>query len=110
MNNAFFHIICCIFQKKVVLLQRKLQVFTSKYEWIMKLPVWIWQYEQWPHFCWNDSNIISLLARIREQQGQLIGLMNGLGFDTQHRNASAIKNPDSVKRSQGFRRKTDETL
>ncbi|MBR4155609.1 MAG: DUF4172 domain-containing protein [Bacteroidales bacterium] len=52
----------------------------------MTHPVWIWQYEQWPHFCWSDSNIISLLARIREQQGRLIGLMNGLGFDTQHHN------------------------
>ena len=100
MNNAFFRIICCIFQKKVVLLQRKLQVFTSKYEWIMKLPVWIWQYEQWPHFCWNDSNIISLLARIREQQGQLIGLMNGLGFDTQHRNALEVMTEDVLRNAE----------
>ena len=100
MNNAFFRIIYCIFQKKVVLLQRKLQVFTSKYEWIMKLPVWIWQYEQWPHFCWNDSNIISLLARIREQQGQLIGLMNGLGFDTQHRNALEVMTEDVLRNAE----------
>ena len=100
MNNAFFRIIYCIFQEKVVLLQRKLQVFTSKYEWIMKLPVWIWQYEQWPHFCWNDSNIISLLARIREQQGQLIGLMNGLGFDTQHRNALEVMTEDVLRNAE----------
>lgn len=99
-NNAFFHVICCKIQKKVVLLQRKLQVFTSKYEWIMKLPVWIWQYEQWPHFCWNDSNIISLLARIREQQGQLIGLMNGLGFDTQHRNALEVMTEDVLRNAE----------
>ena len=66
----------------------------------MKLPVWIWQYEQWPHFCWNDSNIISLLARIREQQGQLIGLMNGLGFDTQHRNALDVMTEDVLRNAE----------
>ena len=52
----------------------------------MTHPVWIWQYEQWPHFCWNDSNIISLLARVRQQQGQLLGLMSSLVADKVFRN------------------------
>lgn len=66
----------------------------------MTRPVWIWQYEQWPHFCWSDSNIISLLARIREQQGRLIGLMNGLGFDTQHYNALEVMTEDVLRNAE----------
>ena len=66
----------------------------------MTHPVWIWQYEQWPHFCWNDSNIISLLARVRERQGELIGLMNGLGFDTQHRNALEVMTEDVLRNAE----------
>ena len=100
MNNAFFRIISCIIGKKAVSLQRKLELFTSQTDWIMAHPVWIWQYEQWPHFCWNDSNIISLLARVRERQGELIGLMNGLGFDTQHRNALEVMTEDVLRNAE----------
>ena len=49
----------------------------------MAHPVWIWQYAQWPHFCWNDSSLIGLLARVHEKQGRLVGMMDSLGFETQ---------------------------
>ena len=49
----------------------------------MKTPLWTWQYDEWPHFCWNNDSIIVPLARVREKQGRLLGLMNGLGFDAQ---------------------------
>ena len=29
----------------------------------MKTPYWIWQYAEWPHFCWNNDSIIASLAR-----------------------------------------------
>lgn len=60
----------------------------------MTHPIWIWQYEQWPHFCWNDSNIITLLARVRQKQGQLLGLMSSMGFDTQNLNALEVMTED----------------
>lgn len=63
----------------------------------MTHPVWIWQYDQWPHFCWNDSNIITLLARVREKQGKLLGLMSSLGFDTQQRNAMDVMAEDVLR-------------
>ena len=66
----------------------------------MTHPVWIWQYEQWPHFCWNDSNIISLLARVRQQQGQLLGLMSSLGFDTQSHNALEVMTEDVLRNAE----------
>ena len=43
---------------------------------------------QWPRFCWNDSSLIALLARVHEKQGRLVGLMSSLGFETQ--SASAL--------------------
>ena len=49
----------------------------------MKTPYWIWQYAGWPHFCWNNDILIASLARVREKQGRLLGLMDGLGFDVQ---------------------------
>ena len=63
----------------------------------MTHPVWIWQYDQWPHFCWNDSNIITLLARVREKQGKLLGLMSSLGFDTQQNNAMDVMTEDVLR-------------
>ena len=66
----------------------------------MTHPVWIWQYEQWPHFCWNDSNIISLLARVRQQQGQLLGLMSSMGFDTQSHNALEVMTEDVLRNAE----------
>ncbi len=55
----------------------------------MKQPIWIWEYQEWPNFCWNDSSLIKLLARVHEKHGQLIGQMSGLGFDS--RAASSLE-------------------
>ena len=49
----------------------------------MEHPVWIWQYGQWPHFCWNNDSLISLLAQVHELQGRLLGKMSTMGFETQ---------------------------
>ena len=49
----------------------------------MTNPIWIWQYDQWPQFCWNDSSLIGPLARVREKQGRLVGMMDALGFENQ---------------------------
>lgn len=49
----------------------------------MEHPVWIWQYLQWPHFCWNNDSLINLLAQVHELQGRLLGKMSAMGFETQ---------------------------
>ncbi|MBQ4525592.1 MAG: Fic family protein [Bacteroidaceae bacterium] len=66
----------------------------------MTHPIWIWQYEQWPHFCWNDSNIITLLARVRQKQGLLLGLMSSMGFDTQNYNALEVMTEDVLRNAE----------
>lgn len=49
----------------------------------MEHPVWIWQYQQWPHFCWNNDSLLNLLAQVHELQGRLLGKMSVMGFETQ---------------------------
>lgn len=60
--------------------------------------IWIWQQADWPHFYWDDSEIISKLSRVRMKQGMLLGELNGLGFEIQ-RNASLEAITEDVIRS-----------
>ena len=41
---------------------------------------YIWELERWPSFRWDSTSIAPLLARIRNEQGRLLGLMENVGF------------------------------
>ena len=62
----------------------------------MKTPYWIWQYAERSHFCWNNDSIIASLARVREKQGRLLGLMDGLGFDVQSVSSLEVMTEDEL--------------
>ena len=66
----------------------------------MKTPYWIWQYDEWPRFCWNNDSIIAPLARVREKQGRLLGLMEGLGFDVQTASSLEVMTEDVLRSSE----------
>ena len=66
----------------------------------MKTPYWVWQYAEWPHFCWNNDSIIASLARVREKQGRLLGLMDGLGFDVQNTSSLEVMTEDVLRNSE----------
>ena len=66
----------------------------------MKTPYWIWQYDEWPRFCWNNDSIIAPLARVREKQGRLLGLMDGLGFDVQSASSLEVMAEDVLRNSE----------
>lgn len=66
----------------------------------MDSPIWIWQYDEWPHFCWNNDSIIGPLARVREKQGRLLGQMNALGFDTQSESSLEVITDEVVRNSE----------
>lgn len=36
--------------------------------------------KDWPRFRWNEGRLLPLLAKVRHQQGRLLGQMEGLGF------------------------------
>ena len=66
----------------------------------MKTPFWIWQYAGWPHFCWSNDSVIGPLARVREKQGRLLGLMNSLGLDTQSTSSLDVMTEDVLRNSE----------
>ena len=66
----------------------------------MNTPFWIWQYAEWPHFCWSNDSIINPLARVREKQGRLLGLMDSLGFDTQSASSLEVMTEDVLRNSE----------
>ena len=41
---------------------------------------YIYQYDNWPHFTWNEQEIQVTLGKVRHSQGKLLGQMSTLGF------------------------------
>ncbi|MDX7677791.1 DUF4172 domain-containing protein [Aeromonas caviae] len=35
---------------------------------------WIWQHEDWPHFCWQDKQLLPRLRQVHRNLGLLQGL------------------------------------
>ena len=66
----------------------------------MNFPIWIWQYNEWPHFCWNNDAVIGPLANVKEKQGLLIGMMSSLGFDTQNASSLDVMTEEVLRNSE----------
>ena len=41
---------------------------------------YIYQYDQWPDFTWDDKEINGILGKVRHLQGKILGQMEALGF------------------------------
>ena len=59
-------------------------------------PIYIWQYPEWPQFKWNEQELITPLAAVRNLQGQLVGMMRVLGFDMQNETSLEILTQEIV--------------
>lgn len=60
-------------------------------------PIYIWQYPEWPSFTWNDSRLIFLLSEVRNLEGKIQGMMDGLGFDVQSMTALNVMTEDVLR-------------
>lgn len=60
-------------------------------------PIYIWQYPEWPSFTWNDSRLISLLSEVRNLEGKIQGMMDGLGFNVQSMTALNVMTEDVLR-------------
>ena len=49
-----------------------------------RMNVYLYQQQNWPSFDWNDEELISLLGKVRNAQGRIVGKMESLGFDLQN--------------------------
>lgn len=43
--------------------------------------MYLWENQEWPHFQWDDTSLVSLLAKVSREQGRVLGKMEGLGFE-----------------------------
>jgi len=61
--------------------------------------LYIYDHENWTQFQWNDDKISTLLARVRNLQGRLLGKMEALGFDVQKSTSLEVITSDVLKSS-----------
>jgi len=45
------------------------------------MKLYIYQQDEWPHFNWDSSVLLSLLGKARNMQGKLMGKMDSLGIE-----------------------------
>lgn len=61
---------------------------------------YIYQYEQWPEFTWEDSQIGMILGKVRHLQGKIFGQMLGLGFSVKEEAVLSTLTLDVLKSSE----------
>ncbi len=59
--------------------------------------IYIWQQVSWPKFTWNNSRLITLLSDVRNLEGRVYGLMNGLGLELQNRTSLDVMTQDVLR-------------
>ncbi len=61
---------------------------------------YIYQYEQWPHFTWDDREVNGILGRVRHLQGKIMGQMASLGFFMKEEALLSTLTTDVIKSSE----------
>lgn len=61
---------------------------------------YIYQYDNWPDFIWNENEIHSLLGKVRHMQGKIFGQINALGFSVKEETMLTTLTLDVVKSSE----------
>lgn len=61
---------------------------------------YIYQYQNWTSFTWNDAAINALFGEVRHLQGKISGQMNALGFSTKEEATLTTLTLDVVKSSE----------
>ena len=61
---------------------------------------YIYQYNNWPHFTWDQQEIQVLLGKVRHLQGKLFGQMSALGFSLKEEAILSTLTLDVLKTSE----------
>lgn len=61
---------------------------------------YIYEYDNWPHFTWDEQSVQVLLGKVRHLQGKLLGQMNALGFSFQEETVLSTLTLDVIKSSE----------
>ncbi len=61
---------------------------------------YIYQYDQWPKFTWDEKEIQVILGKVRHLQGKIFGLMSSLGFSIKEESRLSTLSLDVIKSSE----------
>ncbi len=64
------------------------------------MPKYIYQYETWPNFTWNENKISNILGKVRHLQGKIFGQMINIGFSTKEETLLSSLTLDVLKSSE----------
>jgi len=67
---------------------------------LLEMAKYIYQYEQWPHFTWDDQEINVIFGKVRHLQGKVLGQMALLGFSLKEEALLSTLTTDVVKSSE----------
>lgn len=61
---------------------------------------YIYEYDKWPEFTWNDKKIVVTLGKVRHLQGKIFGQMSALGFSIKEETILSTLTLDVLKSSE----------
>ncbi len=61
---------------------------------------YIYQYDTWPHFTWNEKEIQVILGKVRHLQGKILGQMSSFGFSLKEETNLSTLTLDVLKSSE----------
>ena len=61
---------------------------------------YIYQYDSWPNFTWEEGEIQSILGKVRHLQGKIFGQINALGFSVKEETMLTTLTLDVLKSSE----------
>ena len=61
---------------------------------------YIYEYDSWPEFTWNNSQICEILGKVRYLQGKIFGQMGALGFSIKEETILSTLTLDVLKSSE----------
>ena len=62
--------------------------------------VYIWQQPSWAEFQWDNERLITLLSEVRNLEGRIMGLMQGVGFNVQNATSLDVMVEDVLRSSE----------
>lgn len=61
---------------------------------------YIYEYDHWPEFSWNEKKILAALGKVRHLQGKVFGQMSALGFSIKEETMLSTLTLDVLKSSE----------
>lgn len=64
------------------------------------MPKYIYEYENWPEFTWDNKKVVVILGKVRHLQGKIFGQMSALGFSIKEETILSTLTLDVLKSSE----------